>query len=523
MPISYLKKCRQQIVNRFTITDFLFLSLRIATILGSFFWLLFAPLSAQDATSHYIALALFSLYSLLIYIFIFFQTKHIRKIYILSLLLDLSYIFYLVHLENRFENSFFLGYYLLVVLHTLYFGRIFGLLVATMSAALYLHNTSPFWDTIHWTEPGIRIIFLYLIGMPAGLIYSKLKDDKDKIEDLNSTLSDTLDNLRSAQVKLVESEKLSALGRLTECVAHEIRNPLTALGGFSRRLAKNMSVESTDKRYIDNIIHEVERLEAILRDILLFGRGGKELQRDTINPVIKQGVSFFLGLYKGEKLIKLNHQYDENLPRIYLDSEQVKQVMGNLISNAIDSIEEEGEITICTSTEHLNDIDWVTVSVTDNGQGFTEKEESYIFEPFYSTKRTDSATGLGLTIVHEIMEEHRGFIRAKSSKDTGSTFTLYFPSQPESEDNKTACWDCLGCGIKTDPAKRCPAYPYFGRTCWAIAGTMCEGKTMGTYAEKISDCRDCPFYQRCNTPDNHQGEAPACPAYRHKTHEVETK
>jgi hypothetical protein len=138
----------------------------------------------------------------------------------------------------------------------------------------------------------------------------------------------------------------------------------------------------------------------------------------------------------------------------------------------------------------------------------SKKQSQLIFEPFYSTKRI--GTGLGLTIVHEIMDEHRGFIQAKSDEGSGTSFTLYFPYQPPEEDKKTQCWECLGCGIETDPSRRCPAYPYFGRTCWAIAGTMCQGKVMGTYAEKTNDCKQCPFFQRCQSTDD--TDLPSCPA-----------
>jgi len=506
MPHFPFKEYTDNILKRFSVTDRLFLALRIGTILGSSIWLLFAPLSQSIAGQYSVSLAVFSTYSLMLYILIFFKPDQIRHIYIASLLLDLLFIFYLVHLEPEYRNSFFLSYYLLVLLHTLYFGRVFGLMVATLSAVLYLVNLLPYWQSVHWTDIGIRIVFLYLIGFTAGIIHGKLKKDKDNIENLNDQLAESIESLKAMQVKLVESEKLSALGRLTETVAHEIRNPLMSLGGFSRRLLKLLADGSKEKKYAETIVSEVARLESILRDVLLFTSEKKGLSRGDLNPVVRGAVAYFLDLYSNGQPYTLREKYRPDLHRIYLDPEQLRQAIGNLVSNSLDAMPEGGTLTINTDNVVFNQIEGVSLTVKDTGEGMTKKQTELIFEPFYSTKRI--GTGLGLSIVHEIMEEHRGFVTADSTEEGGTSFTLFFPYQPEEEDSKTQCWQCIGCGIETDPARRCPAYPYFGRICWAIAGTMCHGKVMGTYAEKIHDCHQCPFFRRCRNPDD--PEAPSC-------------
>ncbi len=503
---SLITRYKQRVAGIFTVTDRLFLALRLGTILGSSIWLIFAPLS-HTVTVHYsLLLAFFTLYSLFLYSLIFFKPNQLRTIYFISLLLDLAFIFYLVHLEPEYYNSFFLCYYLLILLHTLYFGRFFGLLVATFAALLYLVNIQPYLDSVHWTDIGIRIIFLYLIAFPAGIIHGKLKKDKKHIEGLNRQLAESIESLKDMQAMLVQNEKLSALGRLTETVAHEIRNPLMSLGGFSRRLFKLLSDDTKEKQYGQIIVTEVARLEAILRDVILFTSEKTGLTRANLSPIVRDAVSYFLDIYTNRQLYTITEQYHPKLPQIYLDTEQIRQAIGNLISNSIDAMPDGGTLTIKTDKEFFNQIDWVTLTIEDTGKGMPKQQRELIFEPFYSTKRV--GTGLGLSIVHEIMEEHRGFVKIDSREGTGTTFTLYFPYQPVEEDSKTKCWQCLGCGIETDPAKRCPAYPYFGRICWAIAGTMCQGKISGTYAEKISDCRQCPFFKRCHMPDN--PDAPSC-------------
>lgn len=503
-----IREYRQRIKKSFNVNDILFLLLRLTTVLGCCFWLLFAPISPETATHYFVYLAIFSFYNFILYTIIFFNVEKIREIYLWSLLFDLLFVFHWVDLTQNFDNSFFLGYYLLVVLHTLYFGFTLGFLAATLAAALYLNNLLPYLENIHWTEPGLRAAFIYLIGLPAGFIHGKLKKDKNKIEKLNAQLSESLDNLQRMQTKLVETEKLSALGRLTSGLAHEIRNPLSALGGFSRRLMKRVKPDSPEKRYAEVIVSEVNRLEAILRDIILFTKTGRDLRRGNINETVRNALASALKLYQGEQHWELKEEYQEHLPNIHQDSEQLHLAVNNLIANAVDSMPDGGTLTISTGTEQRNNITWVTVSISDTGKGISQQHTKFIFEPFFSTKRIGPGTGLGLIIVHEIMEDHRGFIQLHSVEGQGTTFKLYFPYQSEEEDDKIPCWQFLRCGIEMDPSRRCPAYPYFGRICWGIAGTLCENKVTGTFAGKIHDCRHCRFFKHCAQLREHESVKP---------------
>ncbi|HEB50021.1 MAG TPA: sensor histidine kinase [Desulfobulbus sp.] len=496
----------------FTASDVSFLLLRLSTVLGGYIWLLAAPLSSADAIDLFKSLIVFFFYSLFIYLLIFLNPARIRQVYGLSLILDLFFIYWMVHLQNSFANSFFLGYYLLVALHSFYFGISFGLLAAALATVLYSLNFLPFAAQVHWTELGIRVSFLFLIALPLGFISQKMQQDRKRIEELNRQLADSLESLERMQDKMVRSEKLLALGRLTSDIAHEIRNPLSALGGLNRRMLKTLPPESKERKYAETIAREVNRLEAILRDIVTLTMVGEHLQRDDINRVIAGAVSYARTICLEGERVRLVENYAPDLPRVYLEPDQLRQVMGQLVCNAVDAIEGEGVITISTGTRFKNEILWVTVSVHDTGPGIPEEQMERLFEPFYSTKRTNQVTGLGLAIVHKIMEDHRGFVQVESGgKGEGTTFTLYFPYQPEEEDGKKPCWEYLHCGIESDPSRSCPAYPYFGRICWAIAGTLCEGKVMGTFAEKTHDCRQCPVFQDMWRECRQDGREPECP------------
>jgi len=490
-----MTKAWKKLITRFSIGDISFFILRLATILGGIVWLSLAPLSPQESTKLIKALIAFSAYSVLIYFIILGGVARLSAIYVISLALDLMFVFTLVNLQPDFTNSFFLGYYMLTALHSFYFGVGFGLIVAIISCFLYFLNMHSLVGHIHWTDLGLRMVFLFPIAIPLGLLSQNLRKKSNEIEQLNQELEHSLESLTRIHRKLVEQEKLSALGRFTADVAHEIRNPLTALGGIARRLDKLLPDRSKEKNYSNLIIAETIRLESILRDVLTYSeKEENHLQRSDLNKPVAEAAPFFCDTCQDKK-IDLVENYSEQLPQTYLNPRHVKQAVGNIIINAIEAMPEGGILTINTALEEENGINWLTVAINDTGAGIPKDSLDYIFEPFHSTKKTGIGTGLGLPIAHKIMEEHRGFIRVESDAGKGSIFKLYFPYQPEEADGKTPCWKFIGCGIEKDTTRNCPAYPYFGRICFGVAGTFCEHGISGIYASKIEECAKCPFYQ----------------------------
>ena len=490
-----MEKVWQKVFTRFSIGDISFLILRLGTILGGIAWLSLAPMSPIESTKLIKALIAFSAYSILLYIFILGSIGRLSTIYIISLILDLLFVFTLVNLQADFNNSFFLGYYMLTALHSFYFGVGFGLFVAIISCFLYFLNIQSLLGDIHWTDLGLRMVFLFPIAVPLGLLSQNLRKKTYEIERLNMELENSLDNLTRMQEKLVEHEKLSALGRFTADVAHEIRNPLTAIGGIARRLEKRLPGGTKEKKYSDLIVAETSRLESILRDVLAYSeKEENHFERHELNKPVADAAPFFCDTCQ-EKKIKLVENYAENLPQIYMHPDHVKQAVGNIIINGIEAMPQGGTLTIITGLEKENGIDWLTVMISDTGGGISQDSLAYIFEPFHSTKKTGVGTGLGLPISHKIMEEHRGFIRVDSERDKGSRFKLFFPYQSEAEEQKTPCWEFIGCGIEKDSTRVCQAYPYFGRICYGVAGTDCEHGISGIYAGKIEECAKCPFYQ----------------------------
>jgi len=497
--LKYLDTKWQQVSSTTSEVDLTFLVLRVLSLAGGLAWLIAAPLSPVEKKTLTSALIFFSMYSLACYCIIFIKPAWLRRVYIVSLFLDLFFISHLVHIEPELENSFFIGYYLLVCLHTIYFGLRLGLAVATISAILYFASIFHHLAQYAWTELALRMAFLFLIAGPVGLLSEKVKRDKTLVEELNRELARSLENLKEMQEKLVDAEKFSALGRMTAYITHEIRNPLTAVGGFARRLEKKLPPASSEKEYASVIIQEVTRLEKILLDTLIYGKEHDlRLIRNDINLPVTTAASLYRDLCR-EQNITLEEQFTPALPHARIDIEQVQQALDSLISNSMQAMPQGGSLAIRTGQEEKYNTTFLTIRVSDSGGGIDSDSLEYIFEPFYSTKKIGLGTGLGLPIVKKIMDEHRGLVEIDNRPGQGMEVSLFFPYQSEEQDKMIPCWEYLRCGIETDTKRRCGAFPHFGRICWSTAGSFSAKNREGICAQKIENCADCIFYKIVNT------------------------
>ena len=203
-----MKKTWKKLLTSFSIGDLSFLILRLTTILGGIAWLSLAPLSPHETTKLIKALLAFSAYSILLYIFILSRSARLATIYLISLVLDLFFVFTLVNLHPDFNNSFFLGYYMLTALHSFYFGVGFGLSVAIVSCFLDYLNIHLLLFQVHWTDLVLRMVFLFPIAVPLGLLSQNLRKKHHEIERLRIKIYRIIlyaDKARRALMSLVVS------------------------------------------------------------------------------------------------------------------------------------------------------------------------------------------------------------------------------------------------------------------------------------------------------------------------------
>jgi len=257
-------------------------------------------------------------------------------------------------------------------------------------------------------------------------LMNKLVELRTMLDELQEAISEFQKSEEQIQEKIIEYEKLSALGRLTANVAHEIRNPITVIGGLTERLKKNISHEPKEKEYLEVILTEAKRLEEILKDVLVFSdKAFFQREMKDINKIVEDSLNIYEIACKNAS-INLNKNFGD-VPQIYIDERQVRAAISNLVSNAIDAMPEKGTLTVTTNVESISGKSYVAVKVTDTGIGISEENLKMIYEPFFTTKSTKQETGLGLPITRKIVEGHGGLIKIDSIVGKGSAFTLFFP------------------------------------------------------------------------------------------------
>ncbi|UCG77861.1 MAG: PAS domain S-box protein [Nitrospirota bacterium] len=221
--------------------------------------------------------------------------------------------------------------------------------------------------------------------------------------------------------KLATADRMAALGEVAAKVAHEIRNPLVSIGGFSRRLEKKL--EGDLKDYASVISKEVIRLERILREILGYVREVRLTHEPAfINDIIKDVLPLFMEEARKRK-ISISTTYGKKMSEIDVDINKIKEGLINLIGNALEAVPDNGKIKIKT---YVKDNFSVT-EISDTGHGIDKKDMPYLFDPFYTTKV--AGTGLGLSITHRIVEQHKGKIEVESEEGKGTKFIIYLPSK----------------------------------------------------------------------------------------------
>ena len=229
--------------------------------------------------------------------------------------------------------------------------------------------------------------------------------------------------LRKSEQLRAESEKLAAIGRLAAGVAHEINNPLTGVLTFAHLLREKDNLDDQDRLDLDLVIHETKRVSEIVRGLLDFARERPVVKQPlNINDVIRQTLRL-LGNRKAFQQITVREDFQEDLPPVDGDMNQLQQVLLNLSLNACESMPNGGTLTVSTRSQD----GMVLVKLADTGCGIRQGHLEQIFEPFFSTKPIGKGTGLGLSVSYGIIQQHGGDLQVESQEGEGATFTILLP------------------------------------------------------------------------------------------------
>jgi two-component system sensor histidine kinase HydH len=264
---------------------------------------------------------------------------------------------------------------------------------------------------------------LYLLSMlshQAGLALENAR--------LYAFIEKTNEELKEARERLIDTEKMVAIGEMAAGLAHEIRNPLVSIGGFVRRLYKKFPGDEQVQSYFQVIINEVERLEKTLNEITDFSQDPRGKYKDwDPNQIVEDALGLIQrDLDEGD--IKVEKQWGK-VPKIFGDNRQLVHVFYNVFLNSRQAMPRGGLLTVRTFLEKGRDRDWVTCQIKDTGGGIQPDVLHNIFNPFFTTK--DHGSGLGLPIVHKIVTRHNGEVDIDNRPGEGVSFLIKLPTAKE--------------------------------------------------------------------------------------------
>jgi signal transduction histidine kinase len=242
-------------------------------------------------------------------------------------------------------------------------------------------------------------------------LYSRLKEK----------LSLTMEELKVVEDKLLQTERLAALGKLSQGVAHEVRNPVVIIGGFASRLLKRLSADDSAREMIATILHQVHRLEQMVAEIEAFTvLLEPDLKPQDLARIIDQVLGASAEALE-QRQIAVERRVPPDLPRIPLDEGLMSQALLHLIENAMEAMPNGGQLTLTVTPEPKG----LRLILTDTGVGIKPEDLPYLFDPFYSSK--PDGTGMGLTKVHQVISDHRGEIQITSVPQQGTEVNIWLP------------------------------------------------------------------------------------------------
>ncbi|HVO83515.1 MAG TPA: ATP-binding protein [Syntrophobacteria bacterium] len=266
-----------------------------------------------------------------------------------------------------------------------------------------------------------------------GFSQSVLKDPHGREFGLILIFQD-LTELRRMEEQVRRMDRLAVVGELAAGIAHEIKNPLASLSGSIQVLRDELHLEPVHRRLMDIVLREAERLNSLVYEFLLFSKPAKAVEGSVdVSQVINDTLVVLQNSPEMAKTIELRKVLTEGL-RIRIDPQQLQQVIWNLMLNAVQEMKGGGTLSIVTAVHSGTDGSegekrFGRISISDTGPGIPPENQDKIFGPFFTSKET--GTGLGLTIVHRIVENYRGKIFLRSDHQNGTTFVLDFPLSEE--------------------------------------------------------------------------------------------
>jgi signal transduction histidine kinase len=390
------------------------------------------PLRPRQAIDLYSLVFWFGAYKLGVFALVTADPRATRAIFLGALAIDLMLVFVLLCLTGGGDSLFYLLFFPLVAVNAYYFGPWVGLGAALLAGGLYALSQWLVPPWFGWTPAVILSGFFGLPAMTLGLVADRERRARGEVERLNTELHGTVSRLQAAQQELLVAERMATVGRLSLKVAHEVRNPISAIelnaeiledivrGQAGAEVARGPEMDEA-AGLVSAIRDQVRTLDALTEEYLTFARFPRpHFEEESVNDLVQELADFIRpsALRQG---LTLKVDTDRTVPLMEIDRGLLRQAVLNLVKNGLEALSRGGSMTIASRRVG----DDVEISVSDTGGGIPEDVGSHLFEPFFTTK--PQGTGLGLSITRQIVEEHGGRVGWTNRPGAGACFTILLP------------------------------------------------------------------------------------------------
>ncbi|MBI1735574.1 MAG: hypothetical protein HYR51_10400 [Candidatus Rokubacteria bacterium] len=368
----------------------------------------------------------FAAYKVGVFALVTVKPRATRAIFLGALAVDLVLVFVLLFLTGGGDSFFYVLFFPLVGVNAYYFGPRIAALAALTAGALYALAASLVPPWVGW--PSV-VSLAALVGLPAvslGHVAERERRAREEVERLNLELKGTLTRLQEAQTELLVSERMATVGRLSLKVAHEVRNPISAIELNAEMLQDIVGGQpGADMEEAEHLVaairDQVSALDALTEEYLAFARFPRpQFEEESVNELVDELAEFVRPVATRQGL-SVRVETDPAVPTMEIDRGLLRQAILNLVKNAFEALSRGGVVTIRSRL----DGETVEVAVSDTGPGITTAVAQRLFEPFFTTK--PQGTGLGLGIARQITEEHHGELRWQNGPERGVTFTIRLP------------------------------------------------------------------------------------------------
>jgi len=314
-------------------------------------------------------------------------------------------------------------YYFPIVFAALYDGWRGGLIVALLSSAAFFQQFlfSDDLFTERMINRHLELISFCALAVLSGVYTDRERQQKKRYQEVASKLSDVYQTLQTNFEGMKRAERLSAIGHLSAGLAHEIRNPLASISGAASILRRHLPADEKLERCVHIIDAECQRLNRLVTNFLNFARPRLPSFQQTNLRVLLKDVIQVTEHALAKKQITFREQLENSLPDVECDPDQLRQVLLNLLINAIEASPDGAAVTLTADAAEGK----VVIRVIDEGSGVAPEHIEKLFDPFFTTK--ESGTGLGLPVAHQIVGQMGGNLSARRNADRGMTFSIALP------------------------------------------------------------------------------------------------